>query len=278
MELSRSQLSYLTAIDALKSLGATQTTISNFLDVKRPSVNAALKILMQNDYVCILRKEDKTITYGLTPQGNDVLQKLQREKEILFSHFRDFVGLSEEETEFLYSHLYGAYNESYLEKLEAFQKNGFQKPALRVEKKPRSILTQYQNKTYHVPFRVNKLDGSATSMGNKGFLHPATVILDDKSGNLYLEARMFYYRTDENKLLKGSLSSLYYYCKNEWLETAVRGSRTFVIPLKHIMYQSNEQGEIETGHIKIKAESSNPHMPVSIAEITLIFQMMEPVE
>lgn len=55
-ELSHSQLNYIAAIDALKPLGATQTTISEFLNVKRPSVNVALKLLAQKDY-CIDKTE-----------------------------------------------------------------------------------------------------------------------------------------------------------------------------------------------------------------------------
>lgn len=276
MELSRSQLSYIAAINALKVLGATQTTISEFLDVKRPTVNVALKALMQKGYVRIIDHKDKNIKYCLTENGKTVLKQMQHEKTLFFSLFKDYIGISEEQVEEEYSNLYGMFSNDFLEKLASFQESGFQKLAFPPQNPAkRSILSHFENGVYHVPFQVRKFGGMSASMGDKGFIHPAKIVLNDAAGELLLEARVFYYRTSEGKLLKGYLKSLCYYNKNEWEEAEIRDEHIFVIPLKYLMYQNNDLGRPELGQLKIQATASSKRMPVSIAEITFQFDLME---
>lgn len=277
MKLSHSQLSYIAAIDALKVLGATQSTISEFLDVKRPSVNVALKLLIQKGYVQSDTR-NKTIEYTLTEKGKSILEQMQHERALFFSLFKDCIGINEEKVEEEYSNLLGAFSKEFIEELTAFKESGFKKLASPSQETiKRTVLQHCKNGEYSVPFQVRKVGDMSTSMGDRGFIHPAKVILDDHVGELFLEARVFYHKSSEGKMLKGYLKSLSYYSKNEWHEAEVREDNIFIIPLKYIMYQNNDLGRPELGQIKIQAEASSKRMPVSIAEITFNFSLMEPI-
>lgn len=278
LNLSRSQLNYIAAIDALKVIGATQTTISDFLDVKRPSVHAAIKILMNKGYVEVLKREDKTITYGLTESGLNALAHLRREQQVYFSFFCDFIGMDEETVKESYDKCPDVMDTFMLENLAEFCNNGFQKiNRTKEENAKRSAYGQYKNGKYSIPFQVHKYDGSSPSMGDKGFEHPATIIIDDLEKNLYLKAKTIYYKPGTRRGVHGTLLNLSYYKGGEWHPAEVINENTYVIPLKHIPCISNEIGKLETGQIKIQAESSCKHMPVSIADIILNFNAMKPI-
>lgn len=277
--LSRSQLHYIAAIDALKPIGATQTTISEFLDVKRPSVHAAMKTLMAKGYVKIIRKEEKTITYGLTENGLAALEHLKREKKIFYTFFRDYIGMSEDLVDDAYDKSSLVFDKFMLDDLAEFCENGFQKLNRTEEERiQRSAFGQYEYGTYTIPFRVHKFDGSSTSMGDKGFIHPATIILNKTEQILCLKAKKLYYRPGDGRGMRGNLSALNYYSNNQWHTAEIQDENTYIIPLKRIPCISNELGQLETGQIKIQAESSCKHMPVSIADIILDFNQMEMVE
>lgn len=277
-ELSHSQLNYIAAIDALKPLGATQTTISEFLNVKRPSVNVALKLLAQKDYVSSVAIS-KTIEYSLTEKGKAALREMQRERAVFFNLFYNYIGMEEEIVEEAYNRFLGAFPPSFTAALESFQNSGFKRlPTAEEGFVKRSVLQRYKNGVYTVPFQVRKLGDMSASMGDKGFLHPAKVILDAHTAELQLEARVFYYRSREGKMLKGYLKSLSYYAKNEWHEAKEREEHIFILPLKYILYQNNDLGHPELGQIKIQASASNKNMPSSIAEITFQFSLMEAID
>ena len=277
-ELSHSQLNYIAAIDALKPLGATQTTISEFLNVKRPSVNVALKLLAQKDYVNSVAIS-KTIEYSLTEKGKAALREMQRERAVFFNLFYNYIGMEEEIVEEAYNRFLGAFPPSFTAALESFQNSGFKRlPTAEEGFVKRSVLQRYKNGVYTVPFQVRKLGDMSASMGDKGFLHPAKVILDAHTAELQLEARVFYYRSREGKMLKGYLKSLSYYAKNEWHEAEEREEHIFILPLKYILYQNNDLGHPELGQMKIQASASNKNMPSSIAEITFQFSLMEAID
>ena len=277
-ELSHSQLNYIAAIDALKPLGATQTTISDFLNVKRPSVNVALKLLAQKNYVSSVAIS-KTIEYSLTEKGKAALREMQRERAVFFNLFYNHIGMEEEIVEEAYNRFLGAFPPSFTAALENFQNSGFKRlPTAEEGFVKRSVLQHYKNGVYTVPFQVRKLGDMSASMGDKGFLHPAKVILDAHTSELQLEARVFYYRSREGKMLTGYLKSLSYYAKNEWHEAEEREEHIFILPLKYILYQNNDLGHPELGQMKIQASASNKNMPSSIAEITFQFSLMEAID
>lgn len=187
--------------------------------------------------------------------------------------------MEEEIVEEAYNRFLGAFPPSFTAALESFQNSGFKRlPTAEEGFVKRSVLQHYKNGVYTVPFQVRKLGDMSASMGDKGFLHPAKVILDAHTAELQLEARVFYYRSREGKMLKGYLKSLSYYAKNEWHEAEEREEHIFILPLKYILYQNNDLGHPELGQMKIQASASNKNMPSSIAEITFQFSLMEAID
>lgn len=132
---------------------------------------------------------------------------------------------------------------------------------------------------YEIPFQVVQSSGETPSMGDKGFYHPAILVMEKDSQYIVLKSKEIYYKSKTSQILKGKLQELYYLDTNmAWVLSKQKEESNWIIPLKEILYQKDDFEKASVGIIKIKVAATTMKMPESIAEITFNFKLLKKIE
>ena len=132
---------------------------------------------------------------------------------------------------------------------------------------------------YEIPFQVVQSSGETPSMGDKGFYHPAILVMEKDSQYIVLKSKEIYYKSKTSQILKGKLQELYYLDTNmAWVLSKQKEDSNWIIPLKEILYQKDDFEKASVGIIKIKVAATTMKMPESIAEITFNIKLLKKIE
>ena len=132
---------------------------------------------------------------------------------------------------------------------------------------------------YEIPFQVVQGSGESRSMGDKGFYHPAILVVEKDCQYIVLKSKEIYYKSKTSQILKGKLQELYYLDTNmAWVLSKQKEESNWIIPLKEILYQKDDFEKASVGIIKIKVAATTMKMPESIAEITFNFKLLKKIE
>lgn len=265
MNITKSQLNYLMAINHLEGEKVSQRKICSYLGVKGSSASIALKKLCETGYV-EKAEYDFGCEYKLTENSRKIINLIEKERLEFFSLFCKKLSISYELCEKEYNKICGMFGEEFIEKLAEIRKNDCGSVTEGTE--PDSLF-RLEKGAYELPFKVIHEDDGSPSMGNKGFIHPARLIIDGKNDRVLLKAKEIYYKSKKSQVLKGKLSELYYAgFEGEWVKAKVESDSIWVIPTEKMHYKKDRLNKPVFAVIKIKAAATNKNMPKSAAEIT----------
>jgi Mn-dependent DtxR family transcriptional regulator len=276
MEVSKSQLSYLWAIKQLSGGRVSQKDISEYLNVKKPSASVALRNLEESGYILKIKARGEN-RYILDNSGWKIIEELERERFEFMALFRDLLGVDSELCNKQYNALYGSFDREFINKIAELHENNYTGKFMRAsDERP----YDFENGVYELPFEViqyvdNKY-GNMPSMGDKGFKHPALLIVDNDRVDILLQAVEMQYVAQSGKRLKGKLQQLYYFdYKMSWHLCEKKDEDIWIIPFSKLLYQRDCSGDLTIGNIKIRAAATTVRMPESVAEITFNFKLIK---
>lgn len=276
MEITKTQLNYLMAIRKLTGSKVTLTNISTYLGVKKSTVSVALKYLEESGYIT-KHENPSGNEYILCGKAWDIIDGLGRERFEFMSLFNEYLGLDYEVCEKEYHSLCGLFGSEFIKSLGNLREGGYGGKAADDNDKKEYCSIPYGK--YHIPFQVVQSTERIRSMGDKGFVHPAVLIIDDNRQDIIIESKKIYYKSKQNQSLYGQLRSLYWLNGDmKWIKAEHEDENTWRIPLDKILYQKNDCGRLSIGMIKIKASATTVKMPESVAEITFNFEMIEQIK
>ncbi len=270
MKITKTQLNYLMAIQRLRGGHVSLTGISEYLKVKKPTVSVALKKLEENGYI-EKQEAHEMNEYVLTPKSQEIVNSLEPEKLEFISLFSDYLGMDYDVCNKQYIELCGLFDSEFIEALTKLRKNGY-----KMEDKPKEM---YGIKfgEYNIPFRVVQCEEWGRSMGDKGFVHPARLIINDEKSEILLESKRIYYKSKNNQILHGELSDLSYLNTNgEWI-AAEKLNGKWVIPMSELLLKKDSIGRPMIGVVKIMVQATTGKMPKSTADITFNLEMIEQI-
>lgn len=271
MELSKAQLNYILAIKQLAGGKVTQKYICEYLGVKKSTASIALKNLEENGYI---NKSENN--YILTEKSWEILNQTDREKFEFMSLFNGFFGIDKELCEDEYKKICGSFSKEFIDKLTQFREREYNS-AINKNNDSEKIMNIDFGK-YEIPFQVVQSSGETRSMGDKGFYHPATLVVEKDCQYIVLKSKEIYYKSKTNQILKGKLQELYYLDTNmAWVLSKQKEESNWIIPLKEILYQKDDFEKASVGVIKIKVAATTMKMPESIAEITFNFKLLKKI-
>lgn len=275
MELTKSQLNYIIAIKQLIGSEVSQKYICEYLGVKKPTASIALRNLEDNGYI---KKQEKTgiNEYCLTDKSWEIIDNIEKEKFEFMSLFNNHLGIDFDICEEEYKRICGDLSIEFIKKLSYVREQGYSKDM--TDSKEEHSFYGINKGTYEIPFQVVQGSEGMPSMGDRGFIHPAKLIIGDDMQNIILESRQIYYKSRDDQMLKGKLSKLYYSDSNmKWISAEERKENMWVIPVKKILCQKDNFGKISLGIVRIKALATTKKMPESAAEITFNFKLIKKI-
>ena len=273
MELTKSQLNYIITIKQLIGSEVSQKYICEYLGVKKPTASIALRNLEDNGYI---KKQEKAgiNEYCLTDKSWEIIDNIEKEKFEFISLFNNHLGIDIDVCEEEYKRVCGDLSVEFVNKLSVMREQGYCKDTS--SKKAVGSFCGIAMGIYEIPFRVVQSGEDVPSMGDRGFIHPAKLIVNNDSQDIILESRQIYYKSKEDQMLKGKLSKLYYSDSSmKWVLSEEKEDNMWVIPVKKILCQKDNFGRISLGIVKIKAVATTKKMPESVAEITFNFKLIK---
>ncbi|MGM9937883.1 MAG: metal-dependent transcriptional regulator [Candidatus Ornithomonoglobus sp.] len=277
MELTKTQLNYLMAVKRLMGGRVTLTDISECLGIKKPTASVALKKLEENGYIIKNETHDGN-EYSLSRKSCIILEELERERFEFLSLFNDHLGISYKECDEEYRKLCGLFSRGFIRDLTAARENGYNGADRHRTGNGGKSFGGIEYGRYKIPFQVVQCGDGGRSMGDKGFMHPAVLVIYENRQDILLESKKIYYKSKSNQSLRGELSELCYLDKSmKWVRSKKDRENVWIIPIKNILYQKDDYGKISIGIIKIKAQATTVKMPASVAEITFNFELLEQI-
>ncbi len=263
MNFTRTQLNYILAIKQLSAGLRSQKNISELLGVKRSSACVALKSLEDGGFVH--RRPDNE--YCLTEKTMELLTEVEEEQKRFMALFHGRLGIDAALCDRQYYAVCGLMEKEFLLAAGAPQ-----------DKSGRFYGLPGPGR-YSLPFVLSTLHGDLRSMGDRGFVHPAVLEIGDNSGEILLEAKEIYYRSKSGSVFHGRLNSLSYFDSDlGWISAKSRDENLWILPTRKIFYRFDDRGVISLGTVKIRAEATTSRMPVSVAELTFNFRLLEKID
>lgn len=271
MELTKSQLNYIIAVKQLIGSESSQKYICEYLGVKKSTASIALRNLEDNGY--ITKQEKAGIKeYFLTDKSWKIIETIEVEKFEFMSLFNGLLGINMDLCTEEYGRVCGDFSFDFIKKLSEIRENGYCRSAS-AEDSDCGFYGMAQG-TYEIPFQVVRGCDGIPSMGDKGFVHPAKLVVDNDRQEIILESKQIYYRSKDAQMLKGKLSELY--CQDsdmKWILSEKREENKWVIPVDKVLCRKDKFGRLSLGTVRIKAVATAKKMPESAAEITFNFKL-----
>lgn len=126
---------------------------------------------------------------------------------------------------------------------------------------------------YPVPFSVLKGDGVTESMGNRGFHHPGTLVVQEGKGIVLLKAKTIAYQASVGPKLTGRLSSLEYFDGKDY--EVLRRPQWFEdwqVPICQPLFEETLRYYKITVKIRARASCGIAHMPRSEALLVMFLE------
>jgi Mn-dependent DtxR family transcriptional regulator len=125
---------------------------------------------------------------------------------------------------------------------------------------------------YQVPFDVFKKDRDEVSMGDRGFVKPACMVVLDGRGAITLVSREFRYQSKTGQRLRGKLAGLSCLYGDDFVRVKPKNG-VYTIPIHYVHKLSKAPDGVLCGTLRIQAEAGRrvSYMPPSEADIVFRF-------
>lgn len=253
-KLTARQEEYLLFLVANDGQSHQLSNLSAYFDVSKGSASQVMQCLIERG---MIKKHEKTLC--ITPAGHSYISpKLEQWKWISLWFTSQFgmeplmadhdactmvCNLSQDAVKFIV--------ETCKKAVELPESNEFDKVV--------------SEKRIH--FSIYKKGTDILSMGDKGFVKPATIVKDEHGEWLMLETKHIKYSKSKNSPLEGALHRLWYAKDMIWVEAAMFKPGVYRIPLESLNIYP--EGKRATLRIRARATVGIFSMPESEALLTL---------
>ncbi|WP_347490057.1 MarR family transcriptional regulator [Desulfoscipio sp. XC116] len=208
MRITLGQARYLLVICRLQGRDRTMTKIAEELKVSKPSVTSMINTFGEKGLA------KKSPVLALTAQGKAIADKIMNIQSVIFAYISREMGITEEEADNDALVLMFEMSERFLTGLIKKIETDAARAKLR-DFGGHAYLSSFQgilsDGIYEIPFKLLRKGDGRLSMGDKGFMHPAKLVVADGCGIISLRAVPLKHRTLQGYVLKGRLAKLYYW-------------------------------------------------------------------
>lgn len=271
MKLTPKQLQYLYYIDHFKDNGRLISDLAEHLEVSKAAVSQALDVHERNGL--ITRDADGAIS--LTEHARQTMAEVREKHRIICPFFRALPNLSKEMAE-----------RCALQYVCWMPREGVEGLVLNLEEKEKLLCLRWDteektpdmvfpfpNGSYEVPFDVYKADSDELSMGDKGFVKPARMDVIDGKGAITLKPKTIRYRSEEDKLLRGKLTSLSCQYGGDYVRIRSKNDE-YTIPLHYIQKLSPSPDGTLCATLRIKAGVGKRVTDMPMSEADMVFKFV----
>jgi Mn-dependent DtxR family transcriptional regulator len=264
------QARYLLAICHIRGRDRTMTKIARELGVSKPSVTSMINSFEEKGFV----KKSPALT--LTAHGKAIADEIMSKQSVISAYFSRELGIAREETgndalvlmfemseRFVDSFIKKIVTDAARAKLREFSGNAY--------------LSNFQgilpDGIYEIPFNLLKKSDSRLSMGDKGFMHPAKLVVTDGYGVISLRAVPMTHKALQGYTLKGMLARLYYWNGENYVE-ALEEDDMYSFPVMNMHWGYDQEKGMDFGVVQIKVQASVGvvNMPESLADLVIYLE------
>jgi Mn-dependent DtxR family transcriptional regulator len=268
MNFTPKQLQYLFYLDHFQNGGRLISDLAEQLGVTKAAVSQVLDAYERNGLIA--RRGDGVTLAGETEQ---VVAALKEKHRIILPFFQRLPGLTEETAVNCALHYICWMPPESVDALVQELKAQEELSRIRWDMtgKAKDRLFPFPDGRYMVPFDVYKADRDEISMGDKGFVKPAAIVVKGGRGVIILGCREIRYQSRTGKRLRGKLTRLSCLYGDNFVPLKSRNNE-YTIPLHYIRRLSRTPDGTLCATLRIKAVTSSAvDMPVSEADIVFRF-------
>lgn len=264
------QARYLLAIRQMRGRSGNMSRLAEILDVSKPSVTSMIASLEEREWV------SKGPPLVLTAQGKALAEEIKSRQSLLTGYFSKELGLSEEDIANDILLLMLTVSEKFIGRLTG--KIEKEEAQAELRKFSENVhMTNFQgilsDGIYEIPFRLLKKNGRQLSMGDKGFVHPARLIIADGHGIIRLRTLPVMHRTLRGNVLKGRLARLFYWNGEDFSESLEQdGVYSFPVMEMHWSHDREKNADFGLVQVKVHASVGVFNMPDSVADLAIYFE------
>ncbi|SHH88262.1 Mn-dependent transcriptional regulator, DtxR family [Sporobacter termitidis DSM 10068] len=268
--LTPRQARYLLAIHEMRGRERSMSRLAETLGVSKPSVTNMINAFKQKGLV------DKGGSLVLTAQGKALANEILSRQALLSAYFSRELGLAAEDIRndvlALMFEMSSKFTESLIRKIET--------DAAKAELRRFSgsvYLTNFEgilpDGIYELPFRLLKENNGQLSMGDKGFIHPARLVVTGGFGVISLRAVPVTHKALRGDLLKGRLARLFYWNGADFAEAAEQDG-VYSLPVMGMHWRHDAEKNVDFGVVRIKVHASVGifNMPDSVADLAIYLE------
>ncbi len=264
------QARYLLAIERMRGRERTVTKIAQELGVSKPSVTSMINGLEDKR---LLKKERGL---PLTGQGKATTEEIRSKQSVIAAYLARELGIAPMEAKndalVLMFEMSEKFVDSLIRKIE--------KDAARAKLEEfagNAYLTNFQgilaDGIYAIPFRLLKKNDGRLSMGDKGLVHPAKLVVVGGYGLISLHALPLTHKGLPGGILKGKLARLSYWNGEEYAEAPEeKGRYAFPVMDMHWRYDQEQSMDFGVLQLKVQASVGVANMPESLADLAVYLE------
>lgn len=271
MMITLGQARYLLVICHMQGRDRTMTKIAEEMGVSKPSVTSMINTFEEKGLV------KKSPVLALTAHGKAMADKIMNTQSVISAHISRELGITKEEADndalVLMFEMSDRFVSSFIKKIET--------DAARAKLRDFSgnvYLSSFQgilpDGIYEVPFNLLRKNDGRLSMGDKGFIHPAKLVVVDGYGVISLRAVPLKHRAPQGGTLKGALAGLYYWNGENYVEAIKENDMQHSFPVMSMYWGHDVEKGMDFGvvQIKVRASVGIVNMPESFADLAIYLE------
>jgi Mn-dependent DtxR family transcriptional regulator len=268
--ITQGQARYLLAIDQMRGRERTVTRIAQVLGVSKPSVTSMINGLAERGLV----KKERGL--ALTGQGKEAVEEIRNKQSVLTAYLIRELGLAPPEAKHDALALMFETSEKFVASL--IQKIETDAAQAKLGNLAGNVyLTNFQgilaDGIYAIPFKLLRKNDGRLSMGDKGLVHPAKLVVVEGYGLISLCVLPVTHRALQGCILKGRLARLSYWNGEEYREAWEEEGR-YSFPVMNMHWHDDQENGTDFGVLPLKVQASVgvANMPESLADLAVYLE------
>ncbi len=271
MNFTPKQLQYLFYIDFYRNSNRLISDLAEQLGVSKAAVSQVINLYESNGSI----HRDSSGKIALTCATESVIKEIKGKQKIITPFFCEMRNLTHEmAVKSALQYICFMPRESVdglIQKIE--ESNEIRRIRWDLDDEKNKISLPFINGRYQVPFNVYKKGCQEISMGDKGFVKPAKMVVIDGKGTITLTAKEIRYRGKIGKYFRGKLSRLSCLKDGEYIQVK-RQKNEYTIPLHYINKLSKAPDGTLCGTVRILAEASRCVANMLASEADIVFRFV----
>lgn len=267
MNFTPTQLQYLFYIDLYKDSNRLTSDLANQLGVSKAAVSQVLDFYETNGLI------RRCASGGVTVAGEaeTAISEMRKKHKVILPFFQTMPGLTDE-TAVKCALQYVCWMPR--ESVDGLVQSLKEKDQLRRLRWDLGEETAppFPDGRYPIPFDVYKRDCNEISMGDKGFIKPAMLIVMAGKGVITLRSREIRYQSRTDARFRGRLTRLSCLYNGEFVQINAKSSE-YAIPFHYLrkLYVTPDSTLCGTLRIKVETSRCAANMPISEADVVFKF-------